>query len=196
MSERPTMCDRYLAKLRSRPRELCPVPQRIYGWRWRTSPDLSAMQACLRDIVSLLEAMEDEGRLLAGPTGAVDSRPELPHYSNLSIAFNGWDHQAADPFRFPGWILRNGEPPANFCDTQAKAYDDAVVACLCIATMHFPAKVLHVWSDVEGKDALWGVMLFRSLFERSSYRPFWDDTTENAQVVTLDPQVESADGQA
>lgn len=181
MDHSPTLYQRLLAHARGHP-----AGPRIHGWRWKRVPALDELRRCLMDQVTLIEMALGNGRLLSDRTGS-DERPELPRAGFLAVAFNGWRDQAAEPFVFPGEFERGGAPCSNFCDTQGRSYDDLVVACLLVATVHFPEGALSVFTQATEEEAMPGLCLFRQLFRTTPCRPFWDqepDPGEEAPEAT------------
>jgi hypothetical protein len=127
---------------------------------WRQKPDGEQLKACLADMQKVVIAAKG---LLAGPEG--EGSPVL---QNAQLQFNGrGEEDSHEPFIFPGQV------GFNFCKTQGKPYDAAVVACLLVARDHFPSDVLEIASDGDWNHGDWadGSRLYKSVFDRTPQNP-------------------------
>jgi hypothetical protein len=127
---------------------------------WRQKPDTEQLKACLADMQKVVNAAKG---MLAGPEG--DGSPVL---QNAQLQFNGrGEEDSHEPFIFPGQV------GFNFCKTQGKPYDAAVVACLLVARDHFPSEVLEIASDGDWNQGDWadGSRLYKSVFDRTPQNP-------------------------
>ena len=105
----------------------------------------------------LIEASAD---ILAGASGEGS-----PVIEPLSVEFNGKGTASHEPFAFPS------QPGFNLCKTSGKRYDEVVVACLLVASDHFPDDVLTIASDGGWSDWKEGAALYGKVLGRSPTRP-------------------------
>ncbi|HMF14847.1 MAG TPA: hypothetical protein VKE94_21175 [Gemmataceae bacterium] len=127
---------------------------------WRQKPEGERLKACLGDMEKVVNAAKG---MLAGPDGY--GRPVL---RDAQLQFNGrGEEDSHEPFIFPGQV------GFNFCKTQGKPYDAAVVACLLVACDHFPAEVLEIASDSKWNQGDWddGSRLYQAVFNRKPQNP-------------------------
>ena len=100
---------------------------------WKAAPSADSLKVCVAEMKQIIAS---RAVVVAGPDG--NGKPTLAFDR---IGFNGRRDDAHEPFIFPG------EPGFNFCKTEAKPYDEVVVACLFVARDHFPASQLEIASD-------------------------------------------------